>query len=252
MSGKTLSTSTLSLRFMQNAHRAKFLKEVELERAEVYDDAQWDVGQEVREAWGLHSEQDESQRITHETSFLPFLFSDATTDLDPTLKLPTGRRKFTNAVEEVEGPAEQQQEQEPEESPTRAPQKKEKPSRSRVHPNPIPIQAVSGKLIHGLPPLKSKPSKESKSARQAIFDNSGVGTDLRAAKRKMDKTDDVDDRAPIGFLKPSGVDAPPATSKSKNPDAIDGAREKKHKRTHETTEETDESVKKRKKKKQAT
>ena len=58
MSGKTLSTSTLSLRFMQNAQRAKQLKEVELEKAAVHDDAQWDVGQEVREAWGLLSEQD--------------------------------------------------------------------------------------------------------------------------------------------------------------------------------------------------
>lgn len=58
MSGKTLSTSTLSLRFMQNAQRAKSMRGVELEKAAVYDDAQWDVGQEVREAWGLRSEKD--------------------------------------------------------------------------------------------------------------------------------------------------------------------------------------------------
>ena len=34
------------------------MKGVELEKADVHDDAQWDVGQEVREAWGLFSEQD--------------------------------------------------------------------------------------------------------------------------------------------------------------------------------------------------
>lgn len=52
MSGKTLSTSTLSLKFMQNAHRAKNLKEVELEKAPVKDDGEWEVSKEVREAWG--------------------------------------------------------------------------------------------------------------------------------------------------------------------------------------------------------
>lgn len=50
---KTLSTGTLSLRFMQNAHRAKQLKEVELERAEIQDDGKWEVSQAVRDAWGL-------------------------------------------------------------------------------------------------------------------------------------------------------------------------------------------------------
>ena len=63
MSGKTLSTSTLSLRFMQNAQRAKLMKEVEPEKAQVHDDAQWDVGQEVREAWGLVSGQNASYVI---------------------------------------------------------------------------------------------------------------------------------------------------------------------------------------------
>jgi hypothetical protein len=63
MSGKTLSTSTLSLRFMQNAQRAKSMQEVELEKAAVHDDAQWDVGEEVREAWGLRSEKDISYAV---------------------------------------------------------------------------------------------------------------------------------------------------------------------------------------------
>jgi hypothetical protein len=52
---KTLSTGTLSLRFMQNASRAKQLKEVELEKAAVKDDAEWEIAnaKEVRESWRL-------------------------------------------------------------------------------------------------------------------------------------------------------------------------------------------------------
>lgn len=53
MSGaKTLSTGTLALKFMQNAHRAKQLKEVQLEQAKVTDDAEWEVSKKVRDAWG--------------------------------------------------------------------------------------------------------------------------------------------------------------------------------------------------------
>ena len=53
MSGKTLSTGTLSLRFMQNAHRAKQLAEVKAEQAQVKDEAEWEVAKEVRDAWGV-------------------------------------------------------------------------------------------------------------------------------------------------------------------------------------------------------
>lgn len=51
MSGKTISTGTLGLRFMQNAQRAKQLKEVEAERAHVKDEAEWEVDQKVRDSW---------------------------------------------------------------------------------------------------------------------------------------------------------------------------------------------------------
>ena len=60
MSSKSLSTGTLSLRFMQNAHRAKQLKEVELDRAKVKDDGMWEVSQSVRDAWGLEKGSDSS------------------------------------------------------------------------------------------------------------------------------------------------------------------------------------------------
>jgi hypothetical protein len=57
MATKTLSTSTLSLKFMQNAHRAKNLAEVQLERAEVKDDGEWEVAKEIRDAWGPETTQ---------------------------------------------------------------------------------------------------------------------------------------------------------------------------------------------------
>ena len=43
---------------MQNAQRAKQLKEVELDRAEVKDDGMWGVSQAVRDAWGLPRDSD--------------------------------------------------------------------------------------------------------------------------------------------------------------------------------------------------
>lgn len=36
---------------MQNAQRAKQLKEVEAERAHVKDEAEWEVDQKVRDSW---------------------------------------------------------------------------------------------------------------------------------------------------------------------------------------------------------
>ncbi len=43
----------MSLRFMQNAQRAKLQAQVEAEQAKVKDDAEWSVSQEVRDAWGI-------------------------------------------------------------------------------------------------------------------------------------------------------------------------------------------------------
>ena len=50
---KGISKGTLGLRFMQNALRAKHEAEVELERAKIKDEAEWEVSQEVKDAWGI-------------------------------------------------------------------------------------------------------------------------------------------------------------------------------------------------------
>ena len=52
MAGKTLSNGTLSLRFMQNASRAKQLATAELEQAKIKDEAEWEVPASVRASWG--------------------------------------------------------------------------------------------------------------------------------------------------------------------------------------------------------
>jgi len=48
---KTLSNGTLSLRFMQNAQRAKNNSEVKPDKAALVDDAEWHVPQNARDAW---------------------------------------------------------------------------------------------------------------------------------------------------------------------------------------------------------
>lgn len=62
MTGKTLSNGTLSLRFMQNAQRAKQEQTVELRRAKVNDEAEWEVSREIKEAWGLSSDSGQNAR----------------------------------------------------------------------------------------------------------------------------------------------------------------------------------------------
>jgi hypothetical protein len=62
MSGKSISNGTLSLRFMQNAARAKQLAHAELEQAKVNDDAEWEVPAVIRAAWGANGS---TRRVSH-------------------------------------------------------------------------------------------------------------------------------------------------------------------------------------------
>ncbi|TBU59937.1 hypothetical protein BD310DRAFT_816357 [Dichomitus squalens] len=107
MAGKTLSNGTLSLRFMQNAQRAKLQAQVEVEQAKVKDDAEWSVSQEVRDAWGLGDSSSKQEDDVHESSYLPFIFqsdkgegmsSGAQPDGRPAFR---GRRTFNVKGKEV-------------------------------------------------------------------------------------------------------------------------------------------------------
>ncbi|GLB44485.1 putative M-phase phosphoprotein 6 [Lyophyllum shimeji] len=246
MAARTISTSTLGLRFMQNAQRAKQLKEVEVESAPVKDDAEWEVDQKVRDAWGPVPST--SRTISQESSYLPFLFSSGPSTSEADHK-PKGRRVFNkHGAEEV------QKEKEPEPTPTSTPDDHKRP---KVHPRPKSISGGSGHLF-GFPEKRdskrdSKP-RSTKSAKQAIYDNAGVGEDLRRAKlQKLETTS-----AKPTFLKPSGVDDPHdvkppssgATSSAHDDgDVIQGARSKKVKRERSSTDQPEGEETKRKKKK---
>ncbi|KAH9943896.1 hypothetical protein B0H21DRAFT_747474 [Amylocystis lapponica] len=83
MAGKTLSNGTLSLRFMQNAQRAKLEAQVEAEQARVKDDAEWEVSNDIKEAWGIRSTASQPRAVVaHENSYVPFLFSSPSSE-DP-------------------------------------------------------------------------------------------------------------------------------------------------------------------------
>ncbi|KAK6993096.1 hypothetical protein R3P38DRAFT_3077395 [Favolaschia claudopus] len=213
MTTKTLSTSTLSLKFMQNAHRAKNLAEVQLDKADVKDDGEWEVAKEIRDAWGAET----TQSVSYEASYIPFLFtskegeSDADAATSTSLK---GRRTFRRG-REVAGEAEATAA--PTTSITEA-----KPSTSKPHGKARQISSLSGRTGGADSKKSSKGASSTKSARQAIYDNSGVGADLRTQRKGGVKVESDDDSRtetknvppPNVFLKPAGVDEPAESSKS--------------------------------------
>ncbi|KAJ7123693.1 hypothetical protein C8R44DRAFT_670266 [Mycena epipterygia] len=222
---KTLSTSTLSLKFMQNAHRARNLTTVELAQAAVKDDGEWEVAQVVRDAWGPAS-----AAAVHEASYLPFLFGadkdDAGTSAAATLK---GRRAFKRG-REVAGDEYQAAPVPP------------VPAASSSNSNSKPAHGGKPKTISGASStLSGRPSPKGKAkarnnnnanmspgaprgrtAREAVRDNSGVGADLRSVKIEDDAdagnsnsnkiNSNPTPSAPAVFLKPAGVDDPRATA----------------------------------------
>ncbi|KAJ6492816.1 hypothetical protein C8R47DRAFT_422710 [Mycena vitilis] len=207
MAAKTLSTSTLSLKFMQNAHRAKNLAEVQLERAEVKDDGEWEVAKEIRDAWGPET----TQAVSYEASYLPFLFtSDASEpDATPAVNLK-GRRAFKRGREVAD---EYQPIVPAAPTPPAA-------STSKSAGKPKQISSVSGRT--GSSNSNAKNSPKGKSARQAIYDSSGVGSDMRAKKTETgagargSTGTPAPSKAPLPnvFLKPAGVDEPAESTKS--------------------------------------
>ncbi|EJF60146.1 hypothetical protein DICSQDRAFT_63582 [Dichomitus squalens LYAD-421 SS1] len=94
MAGKTLSNGTLSLRFMQNAQRAKLQAQVEVEQAKVKDDAEWSVSQEIRDAWGLGESLSKQEDNVHESSYLPFIFQSDKGEGTSSASQPDGRPAF--------------------------------------------------------------------------------------------------------------------------------------------------------------
>ena len=113
--------------------------------------------------------------------------------------------------------------------------------RRKIHQRPISISSsgTSGQL-------KGFEQKDTKTARQAIFESGGVGTDLRAPSRKNAFTS----TSTTTFMKPAGVDDPKNIhSLPTHGSTLEGARLKKIKRERDNGDEPSDSKKKMKKRK---
>ncbi|KDQ23986.1 hypothetical protein PLEOSDRAFT_1114188 [Pleurotus ostreatus PC15] len=204
---KGLSKGTLSLRFMQNSQRTS-KSQVELDKAEVKDDGEWEVGQDVRETWGV-GQSESGPQITYEASYLPFVFrsqsppnaENTKTELgtEADVVLPKGRRRFKLGLEV------QSDQDKPRAGET------SQPSQTNSQAKLTRLKSISGSsAAHGKAPKSPKASATTgKTTKQGIFDTSGTGTDLRArniaypTRGKQEGT-----TAPPGFMRPIGVDAP--------------------------------------------
>ncbi|KAJ3980523.1 hypothetical protein F5890DRAFT_688879 [Lentinula detonsa] len=243
MSGKQLSSGTLSLKFMQNAQRAKQLAEVELEKAHIEDDGQWEIAKEIRESWGP-AESDDT--VSYESSYLPFLFPSIPTSSGTSDDVPKGRRIFKRG-------------------------KEVKATTETAHPPPPSLEKTETTVLPTNSPSNSSVREPrsgtgstagpitTKSAKLAIFDTSQVGIDLRPPTNShLASSVQIPASSKNIFLKPAGVDEPKASigrshSTSVEKEVIITAREAKLKRERKVSStqlglEDDGSKRKKKKK----
>ncbi|EIW76572.1 hypothetical protein CONPUDRAFT_146417 [Coniophora puteana RWD-64-598 SS2] len=226
MAQRTLSKGTLNLRFMQNARRAQQLPAVELDKAEIKDDAEWEVSQEMKNKWGTSSSTTtKMQNVTYETSYLPFLFPHASHQdgelgaalqtTDSRISKPKGRRSFNRKGEEVNT---QQETTEPSKEAVNLTKLSGISGSGSVMQQPKPARPQSISAANAPAKKHKDPTKE---ARRVVFDNGNVGSDLRATSRANGNS------APAtagGFMKPAGVDGP---SRPRNQAGLGEAEDKK-------------------------
>ncbi|CDO68753.1 hypothetical protein BN946_scf184989.g19 [Trametes cinnabarina] len=207
MAGKTLSNGTMSLRFMQNAQRAKLQAQVELEQAKIKDDAEWSVSQEVRDAWGIGrsgQSASSSNDVVHEASYVPFIFqSDVgkTSSAEPyegDIPKVRGRRTFNAKGEEVV-----QEEKAHEEDGEPLPDAHNEKPRSKFEKRPTSISGFKNTLSTQRDGKKSR----TKTAQMLIREDVGVRPPTST------QPPPVVVKREEGFLKPAGVDEPTHTAR---------------------------------------
>ncbi|KAI3607887.1 hypothetical protein WG66_005198 [Moniliophthora roreri] len=252
MASKTLSTGTLSLRFMQNA-RHKQAQDAQLEKANVEDDGQWEIAKEIRDSWGVKA--DLSTSVSYDSSYLPFLFPSlpdpaankltASSSSDGPAKLK-GRRVFRKGQEVLEQ-AEEPKLAEGVEAEVNADQEDAQPEKGKKTAMRLTMlsKSISGDSTGSLKPGKAI-TKSLPSAKLAIFDSSGVGIDLRSTSLQPANTSSA---LPNAFMKPAGVDEPNKKNSASTPDIVDGARAKKTDRKRSSTSAPNQESPQRKKKK---
>ncbi|EKM52388.1 uncharacterized protein PHACADRAFT_211640 [Phanerochaete carnosa HHB-10118-sp] len=234
---KTLSNGLMNLRFMQNTQRAKEHAQDALEQAKIKDEADWEVSQEIKDAWGIGTPLNAStSSVIHEPSYLPFLFtySTAGTSEGETRAKPKGRRSFNVKGKEAE---------------------MEKVETDPIPENNVPESQPSKRLtsISGFrAPLPTKLSfTSSKSVKsQSVQELIRQDVTKRAPAPLTADTPVPSSAAPgtskaalAGFLKPTGVDAPPSVASTQ-------ARSAAAKKKRDRDEAGDGEGKKRKRKKE--
>jgi len=244
MSGKAISNSTLSLRFMQNAQRARLQAQVEAEQAKIRDDAEWSVSQDVRDAWGIDPsssstsglKQKKTQSVTYEASYVPFIFDEeekeeGEDDTGAPSALVRGRRSFNERGQEIPRKEVHESDNEAQE-----PAGESNPLKGKGRPG-----SISG--FKAPLPIKSKDSKKarSKTAQQLIHETAAVASVSLSSAPPSGAA--IAKSEPAGFMKPAGVDAPPPTNAKQG--------QKKRQRDHDTADSTESKGKKRKKKVEA-
>ncbi|KAI0633006.1 hypothetical protein C8Q77DRAFT_1218398 [Trametes polyzona] len=207
MAGKTLSNGTLSLRFMQNAQRAKLQAQVELEQAKIKDDAEWSVSQEIRDAWGIgeSSSASSSSNVMYEPSYVPFIFQSDAGEASSSSQAeegprPRGRRTFNARGEEV---VQEKPQDEDEQATQDTPDEKPKPG-ARFEKRPTSISGFKTPLST----TKDGKKGRTKTAQMLIREDVSVRppASMQPPPPPAVKVED-------GFLKPAGVDEPVRTAR---------------------------------------
>ncbi|KAI0651149.1 hypothetical protein C8Q79DRAFT_996697 [Trametes meyenii] len=229
MAGKTLSNGTMSLRFMQNAQRAKLQAQVELEQAKIKDDAEWSVSQEVRDAWGIGEAAssrygkisswetgnrtfvcDSGSEVVHEASYVPFIFQsdvgEASSSSSRSEERPRirGRRTFNargvEVVQEEKAPEQQAIET--------APDTPDEKPRSKFEKR---LTSISG---FRAPISTQKDGKKSRTKTAQMLIREDVSVRPPASMHPPP----VPVKLEEGFLKPAGVDEPVRTARKAPPE----------------------------------
>ncbi|KAJ7055204.1 hypothetical protein C8F01DRAFT_1258834 [Mycena amicta] len=222
---KTLSTSTMGLRFMQNAALRRGTQPEELDKAAVKDDVdgEWEIPRlkEIREAWSASASASSGSGpgasagdVSYEASYIPFLFAGGRKgEGDGEERLVKGRRTFKKGREVDNEPLPPTTDMLPESSSSSSARSKPKPPG-----NIRSISSQAGGLSGGKKDGKGQGKKPSVSARDAVFNNANAdtGTDLRETETRKQTANAPAPPPPAVFLRPAGIDAPPAPPPAKS------------------------------------
>ncbi|KAG8878990.1 hypothetical protein FRB97_002038 [Tulasnella sp. 331] len=243
---KTLSNGTLSLKFMQRRAAASGTASsdgpVELLQAKVADEAEWDVGQAVRDAWGMGPgsagpSSSSAAHVVYEASYLPFLHSSCEEDDEGENEhsIPTYRSGRWNNLP-LEQTKQTAQKGDEEEDDGHLSDSTSVSSSSKADPK----GKAAGKRARVDSEARPASKKRKATAAQAHHFIKDTLESIASMPVKPPPSTTLPTAYPV-FLRPSGVDAPrpsrPKTSSSPNPDDLSLPKKKKTKKKKKTVPE---------------